>query len=315
METQAQEQRSDMQTVEIQCESCSATISVDANAQTARCPYCDSPSIIEHKSQNERQDPHFVVGFVLDQAVAAKTVARWIKSRGIFTSGKFKKASVEKTRGVYLPAYIYGAIANSNYQADIGENYTVTETYTTTDSEGKTVTRTRTKTKTEYRDLSGMHSCYVLDVIVTASRGISNDELESIEPFDLRALRRYAPAMLAGWAAETPSMDTDDSMKFAHDESVEYIKQRLPDFMPGDSHSNLRFNTSLSAEVIDLVMLPIWIFAAHYDSRKPPVRVLVNGQTGKVSGKVPLSWIRITAAIILGIITVVSVFLLIQGAS
>jgi len=68
------------------------------------------------------------------------------------------------------------------------------------------VRRTRTVTKTEWRSLSGERAEYVTDRVVTASRGLPNRDLEAIEPFDLRALGRYEPALLSGWLAEEPSL-------------------------------------------------------------------------------------------------------------
>jgi len=257
--------------------------------------------VIERPAAPDRPAPAFVVGFVLDQKKATTAVRRWIARRGPFARSGFKQATVEKVRGVYLPAYLYNAVARSAYAAEIGENYTVTETYTTTDANGKTVTRTRTRTKTEYRHLSGHHACYMLDVLVTASGGVKNQELEHIEPFDLRTLRRYDPALLSGWMAEEPSLSQAECLEYAHDESMALIGRQLSRFMPGDSHRNLRYQTSLSDQLVDLVLLPIWVFAARYAKDRPPVRILVNGQTGEAFGEVPLSWIKITLTCVAGL--------------
>jgi DNA-directed RNA polymerase subunit RPC12/RpoP len=287
-----------LETLDIHCSACGATLTVEAHLRTANCPYCDSPSVVERPPSTNRPDPMFVLGFGVVRERAESLVQRWIKSRGVFAHSGLKTATLEKIRGVYLPAYLYGAIADTDYDAQIGENYTVTETYTTTDSKGRAVTRTRTVVKTEWRHLSGQHTCYVLDVLVTASNGIPNAELEAVEPFDLRALRRYTPAVLSGWIAEEPSVSKDDCFGLAHDESVEKVGDALGKFMPGDSYRDLNYRTTVRDEVIDLVLLPIWVFAARYAEDKPPVRILVNGQTGEVQGRVPLSKIKITVAIL-----------------
>ena len=283
--------------LEIACEACGATLIVASHMRTVQCPYCASPSVIERPPTPNRPDPTFILGFVVNQQRAVQTVQQWIRSRSIFARSDFKQAAPELIRGVYLPAYLYGAIAHTSYTAEIGENYTVTETYTTTDSKGRIVTRTRTVTKTEWRSLSGNHACYVLDVVVTASKGVSNDALQGIEPFDLRALQRYSPSFISGWLAEDPSRSQDNCRRFAHDESVAKIGTMLEDFMPGDNHRNLRYRTQLTEEVIDLVLLPVWSFAVKYDEKKMPVRILVNGQSGQVIGSVPISAIKVTAAV------------------
>ncbi|MDA8967831.1 hypothetical protein N9F76_00910 [bacterium] len=282
---------------EISCQSCGSNLLVEPQMLTAICPYCASPSIIQRPPSENLPTPTFTIGFVVTQERAIQSVSHWIQRSSVFAKSAFRKAAPELTRGVYLPAYLYNAVANSDYRADIGENYTETETYTTTDSNGKTVTRTRTVVKTEWRTLQGRHNCYVLDVVVTASKGVTNDALEAIEPFDLRALRRFTPAIISGWLAEEPSRTQDECFRFAHGEAVEKVGQQLKGFMPGDSYRNLQYETDVARESIDLVLFPVWSFAVRYDDAKPPLQILVNGQTGRVGGKVPISPVKVSIAV------------------
>jgi hypothetical protein len=272
------------------CDVCGAVLEVAAHERSTVCPYCDAPAVVERQPTAGRALPSFAVGFVLPRERAADEARRWIQSRW-FTRSAFKRAPIEKVRAVYLPAYLYGAIARTRYGVEIGENYKVT--YTTTNSKGQTVTRTRTKT--EWRQLSGQHDSYVRDVVVTASRGISNDELERVEPFDLRALRRYDAAMIAGWPSEEASIDPETCRQMAQGEARDKIAHRLGAFMPGDKHRNLRHDVAIEQECLDLVLLPLWVFAVKYDAKKPAARVIVNGQTAKVAGEAPRSWVKILA--------------------
>ncbi|RYE95025.1 MAG: hypothetical protein EOO75_00370, partial [Myxococcales bacterium] len=121
-------------------------------------------------------------------------------------------------QGVYVPAYLYAAAAHSTYQVSIGEDYTETEHYTETNAKGETEQKTRTVTRTEWCPLAGQHASYVMDVLVTASRGLRNDELEAIEPFDLRQMRRHDDALVAGWMAETPTVSLEQCLQTARAE-------------------------------------------------------------------------------------------------
>jgi hypothetical protein len=143
---------------------------------------------------------------------------------------------------------------------------------------------------------------------------VPNEELERVEPFDLRALRRYTPAVLAGWAAEEPSMTRAECLALASSEAEERLAHDLADFMPGDSHRSLAFDARLADEVVDLVLLPLWVFAVRYAEGRPPVRIVINGQTGRVRGAVPLSVPRIVLAVVFGLALVaVLVFLFALG--
>ena len=289
--------------VDISCGGCGASLHVFAHHRTTQCPFCASPNVIERPHETS-PDPTFVIGFVINQRRAAELVQDWMKSAGLFARSDFKDAAAELTRGVYLPAYLYGAVADSDYVVEIGENYTVTESYTSTNSQGRTVRRTRRKTKTEWRPLEGSHSCYIDDVIVSASRVVKNSSLEAIEPFDLRALRRYTPTMVSGWIAANPSRTQDQCFHLAHQESMRIVEKKLQQFMPGDRYRDLKYHTHFSNQIIDFVLLPVWSFAVKYHSEKPEVSILVNGQTGKVSGRIPTSGFKVTIAAVVALLLV-----------
>jgi hypothetical protein len=275
--------------VELSCESCGAKLVVEATRRTARCPYCDSPSVIDRPATPDRPDPVFAIGFSIDGTSARHNLRSYLKGHR-WAPPALRLATAERVEGLYLPAYLYSAVADSRYRALIGENYTEMEY----DARKKT---TRRVTKTEHRELAGRHRCYVEDLFVTASEGIPNVELEGIEPFDLGGLRRYAPDVVSGWISEEPSLSRDASLEAAREESRNRVQGRLRGFMPGDSHSRLQSATELTDEAMDLVLLPVWVCAVRWRTDQPPIRLLVNGQTGEVSGEVPVSWAKIAAAV------------------
>jgi len=279
--------------IELSCESCGAKLVVEPTHRTARCPYCDSPSVVDRPASADRPDPVFVIGFAIDRVRARGLLRSYLHGRR-WAPQALRRATAERAEGVYLPAYLYSAVADSTYRAEIGENYTTTEY----DAKRKSM---RQVTKTEYRTLEGSHRCYADDLVVTASEGIPNAELEAIEPFDLGGLHRYAPAMISGWTSEEPSITHEESLELAREESRQAVRRRLRAFMPGDSHRGLRASTELTDEAMDLVLLPVWVCAVRWRKDRPPIRLLVNGQTGKAAGKVPVSWAKIAVVIGVGI--------------
>ncbi len=264
------------QRVEVACRSCGAQILFEPLQRTARCPYCDSPSVVDRPATENRPDPVFGLGFAVTRDEAARRMRRWIRGRKMGPFG-LKGRSAERVKGVYLPAYLYSATAHTSYRASIGERYKDKDD----------------KSRTEYRDLEGRHSTYVADILVTASRGIPNDEIEGIEPFDLGVLARYTPGLVSGWIAEEPSLTREECRHLARQEATARVGQLLRRFLPGDSVRDLRHHVELADESIDLTLVPLWVFAVRYHDEKPPIRVLVNGQTGRVYGRVPLSWAKV----------------------
>jgi hypothetical protein len=104
---------------------------------------------------------------------------------------------------------------------------------------------------------------------------------------------RYTPGVVSGWISEEPSRTQDECRQLGREEATARIGRLLREFMPGDGVRGLQHHTSLRDESIDLTLAPVWVFALRWDEKKPPVRILVNGQTGKAFGKVPLSWAKV----------------------
>ena len=294
----------------VECAECGATLQL-GEYLTAVCPYCACPTVVERPATADRPSPMFVVPFTVPRARAQAAVRAWLARRRLLHRS-FARARVEDIRGIYLPAGLYSAVVAAAYSAEIGEHYTVVETYTTTVN-GKTVTRTRTRTKTEWRPLSGRHAAYATDVLVTASRGLPNHELARIEPFDLRALRRYDPALVSGWLVEEASLDLAQCTELARDEATEQERAQLAGFLPGDSHRNVRAQISVRDETIDPMLVPVWVLAVRPHADRAPLRVAINGQTGEVVGPEKLSPVKILL-LALAAMALVLVVALIAGA-
>jgi hypothetical protein len=255
--------------------------------------------VVDRPSTPNRPDPVFAIGFAIDRETARRELRRFIDGKK-FASSSIKRLAINHLQGIYLPTYLYSALSSSTYLARIGEDYT------------EVVIRDkklRTVRKTEVRSLRGRHACYVSDVVVSASSSISNAEVQSVEPFDLRALRRYSPALISGWISEEPALERQTCLDLAREESRNWVSGVLRRFMPGDSCRELRHDTDFSDESIDLTLLPVWVAAIRRNDNAEPIRLLVNGQTGRVHGKIPVSWGKIgllatAAAALVALITI-----------
>ena len=284
----------------IACESCGAEMDIEPLMRTARCPYCDSPAVVDRPRTEDRPDPVFAIGFTVDRtraegAIRKRIGGKWLAPRA------FKRAHVEHLQGVYMPAYLWSAASDSIYSAVVGEVYYASKF----DLRKK---RTRRERKIEFHEFKGEHASYVADVVVSASRGLPNAEIEAIEPFDLEGLRRYSPALVSGWISEEPSLTVEECRRLARSEAESKLEGELRGFMPGDTLQKLKFHTRFRSESLDLVLLPVWVFALRYHPSRPPVRYLVNGQTGDVHGKAPVSWAKIAAvaAAVVGLIGLIA---------
>ena len=97
-------------------------------------------------------------------------------------------------------------------------------------------------------------------------------------------------------------MSKEACLELAHEETTNLISSTLSGFMPGDTHRSLRFSSDLSREAVSLCLLPLWVFAVRYHDKKPPLRIVVNGQSAQAAGQIPLSVGKIVTLVGLGLL-------------
>jgi hypothetical protein len=205
----------------------------------------------------------------------------------------------DKLKGVYLPFWSFSMLAQSRWQAQIGEHWYRTEHYTTRDSKGNVQHHTRQVQETEWWPLAGRHHRYYSGYLVSGSRGLPQDQSLRIQPFNLPALKRYEPYFLAGWLAEEYSVARDEALVLCQQEFERQEQRNIGAFLPGDTHSGLAVETEFSQQNSDLCLLPIYILSYRYQEKV--YRFLLNGQTGKFAGDKPVSGKRIGIAVGVGL--------------
>lgn len=281
----------------LRCQNCGCELATTSAQRSFICPFCDSAYVAEYApDQTGRQRPEFIIGFAVTPEQAAQAFHDWIQANAWFRPGDLKTAQLaERLRGIYLPFWSFSTLAESVWQAVIGEHWYRTETYTTRDDKGNSVTRTRRVQETEWWPLAGRHHQYHSGYLVTGSRGLSQADALRLQPYQLPALKRYAPYYLAGWLCEEYSISREEAWQICEREFAQREQQGTAAFLPGDTYRDLVVDTKFSHVNSDLCLLPVYLLSYRYQNRL--YRFLVNGQTGRVSGDKPVSWWRIGLAV------------------
>ena len=279
------------------CQKCAAEVRTEPDQRSYVCPFCDSTYVVEFRPEETgRQRPEFIIGFGVTPEAAQEKFHAWFRDNGWFRPGDLvMNAVVEKMRGVYLPFWSFTMLAQSDWAANVGEYWYRTETYTERDEKGNTVTRTRQVQETEWWPLAGRHHSYQRGYLVSASRGLSQSDADSIQPYQLPALRRYEPYFLAGWLCEEYSVGRGEALQKCEQVFYERESQQVAQFLPGNTHSNLEVRTHFSRISSDLILLPVYVLSYHYHGKL--YRFVMNGQTGRFVGNKPVSWTRVLVAV------------------
>jgi hypothetical protein len=251
--------------------------------------------------------PESLVPFQIDRQAAQDKFGGWLRGLWFRPSDLKHKARVADMAGVYVPYWTFDARVDSDWTAQAGYYYYETETYTATGSDGKPTTKTRQVRRTRWEPAWGRRADVFDDVLICASKGLPSDLAERLKTFDTRRLVPYEPGFLAGWRAEEYAVDLNTGWHQAVDRMEAAQRQRCAGDVPGDTHRFLHVTNRFSQQTFKHVLLPIWISAYRYDDKV--FRFLVNGQTGEVTGKAPLSVLKIVLfiAVVAALIALIAV--------
>ncbi len=134
-------------------------------------------------------------------------------------------------------------------------------------------------------------------MLVHASRGLSTELAAKLGAWDMSALVRYRPEYLAGWRAEEYSVDLEQGWTQALSTIETEERRRCSGDVPGDTQRNLRVHNTVQDVRWKHILLPMWSLTYRFGAKN--YAVLIHGQTGKVVGDAPLSWLKIAGFVLL----------------
>ncbi len=288
------------------CQNCGAESVIDKDRTAEFCPFCGSSHIVNDEKEVGIK-PALVLPFKITKDDALIKFKSWIKSRH-FAPNELKKAhKLNKVVGTYIPYWTFDANTNSNYTVRIGTYYYVEESRWV-EEDGKRKRVTQRVRKTRWRTEHGYFNHFYDDVLVNASENVASGLIDNIEPFDLNALLDYNANYLSGFLAEKYSISLKEGFEDAKIEINTRIRSSIRGQVFGDEVQIVSVQTDYKDITYKHILLPVWVSSFNYKNKV--YRFLVNGQTGKVSGKAPVSAVKIIF-LVLAIILVVTVIVLI----
>lgn len=281
----------------IKCGSCGAETVLEANKTAQFCAFCGSSHIVNN-DKTVGIAPESLIPFKISEKSAKQSFKQWIGKRFFAPKAVKSEHQMQRLKGVYIPSWTYDSDTFSTYTGEGGTYYYVQETRWVEEN-GKQVAKTENVRKIRWWPTSGRYTRSFDDIPVPASKQIDRGLMERLEPFDRNELVHYKPEYLSGFFAERYSV----GLKEGWAEACEVIDREINDGVVkqinADEVRNLDINTICSNIKFKLTLLPIWVSAFVYKNKT--YTFLVNGQTGKVEGKYPLSAIKIILTVLLGL--------------
>lgn len=277
--------------LEVQCTSCGATVTFTTPEVAGECSFCGTKIVAQPKSADPLLAPEALLPFGISSGQSTESVKGWLLSLWFAPNALKKFAYRESIDGVYLPFWTYDTHTTSHYTGERGEYYYETQTYTERDAQGNTVTRTRQVRRTRWYSAAGTVSRWMDDIVVPATKSVSQPRLKSLEPWDLEALKPYEPAFLSGFKAQRYQVDLPEGFEEAKHMMAPTIEQDVREDIGGDEQRVSEIATSYSAITFKHILLPVYIGA--YRFRDKVYQIMVNARTGEVQGDRPYSFWKI----------------------
>lgn len=289
----------------VKCQSCQAISVFDPEHVSERCSFCGSTSLVSYEEIKESFRPESLLPMKLPESQVRDAMRRWYGSRWFAPNRLKDLAATDTVKGLYIPYWTFDAQVHAEWTAESGYYYYVTETYRDSDGQMKT----RQVQKIRWEPSAGALDHFFDDELVPASRGVHEEMLRRIEPFPTKELKAYNAGFLSGWVVERYQIDLMAAAKEARDEMEAEMRQLCAAQVPGDTHRNLQVQDDYSGQTFKHILVPIWLLSYNY--RAKVYQVVMNGYTGRVAGRYPKSWIKVSLAvagaiIVFGIVAVLA---------
>ncbi|MHC5027526.1 MAG: TFIIB-type zinc ribbon-containing protein, partial [Planctomycetota bacterium] len=129
----------------LRCDTCGAQVTLGESSTADACVYCGSAQVLAQEANRNAIRPESLVPLDIGRDVVEVRLRRWVRNLW-FRPNELKKMKRFNAIGVYVPFWTFDCQVYSEWSADAGYYYYVTERYTTTVN-GKRVQRTRRKRK------------------------------------------------------------------------------------------------------------------------------------------------------------------------
>lgn len=256
------------------CDSCGAEIIADENTAASFCYYCHNPVALKGRLTGDCR-PELIIPFKFTREQTLEKYKEWCGKKWFLPGDFTSQSQLEKITGLYVPFWLADCTVNAQMH---GEGRIVTShrmgDYQITNTKVFSVERGATL---EYKG-----------VPADGSKKLDDRLMDSVEPFNYKEFVPFSMSYLSGFYA--------DKYDVSKAEVLPRIKQRVEqgsqDVLMNDIHGYTSVvpdfrRTQIIRTNWHYTMLPVWFMTYKYNGKD--YFFGMNGQTGKVTGILPVS--------------------------
>ncbi len=257
------------------CPQCGGEILSTDDTAAGFCSFCGASTVLYSRIAKEHK-PAYIIPFAKTKDDCKQAYSSLMK-KAIFAPKELKDPKfIDGFRGIYMPYWTYYVTQNAPLSID-----------------GEKSHRRGDYIITQHYKLGGNLDAYYKGLSYDASSSFEDNLSETLAPYDVKNMKRFTPAFLSGFYADTADLPSrvyeNDAKQAAYDNTIKDIKK-----MPAFQGITMKNTKNLTPYILgttirqaDYSMFPVWFMS--YRNNDRVAYTTVNGQTGKVVADIPIS--------------------------
>ncbi len=273
------------------CTSCGAEVISDENTAATFCAYCGSSIALSGRISDELC-PDYIIPFKYTKEKAMEMYKNWCRKKW-FVPNDFKSdQQIEKITGLYVPYWLSDCYLNAKI----------------------TATSQIIKHRGDYQIIKedeSVRAAYIQynKIPADASLKLNDALMDSIEPFNFSELIPFNRSYLQGFYADRFDVAKEDVLARiktrAENGATDLLKGKIQNF---DVVNVKHTYSNVIKTDWHYALFPIWIM--NYKQGDKKYEFMMNGQTGKFVGALPISPLKlgIFATVVASLVGIASTF-------
>lgn len=255
----------------LRCDNCGAAVSYDVKHAAPRCGFCGSTTKLEEISDPLEQTEKYLSLDVTTED-ARQAFKTWLGGKGFFApSDLLEQTKLEKIHPLWWTGWVFDAKAQVSWTADSNAN----------------------ARESDWAPHSGQVSYNFDNVLISASRGLSDAEVQTLAPhYRLEAIQSKNELPNDAIIEQFETQRSAARSKIIHNIQTMAEARVHQNEVPGSRVRNLHVHCCLEALSTERIAFPVYILAYRY--REELYRVVLHGQKRDViAGRMPISWAKV----------------------
>lgn len=245
------------------CSSCGAQLLINDVESSTYCAYCGHPTVVFDRVSKVKR-PKYIIPFKISRDKALSIINERM-DKGMFIPNELRNLKVDLVRGIYIPYWLI----DMEYEDRMVIKGKV--------KRGKsTVTKTFNRyAKTKF-----------LRLPIDGSKKLNDMSSRRLEPYYSSEVKKFSPQYLSGYYADCSDETNGDVDGKGFIRAKKMLEERVLDSVNATNKRIISQYPKHNITQKDYVLFPAWFVIFRHEGISHTL--MVNGQTGKLVGAVPL---------------------------